>query len=268
MVPGVCSENAKPIFLYAGGSWLSESAKVPRFDTNGKVVHVCVCVNNYCNIHWLVLFNTRMKQQCFSSSTKAQEFLSKAANADKAIEFRVSSGEDMVSLLEMFGSTFSLGSCLRVCLFDCLFMCLFICLFVCVCVFCLLGLLFVSNCYLLCDTVIQVVLEEQTSQGAADSQPMSLYALMVSMEKKGHLDTKLTGHLVDRPPAVKRGEDRDHIQVTHEAFSVFRPNAVNVKSAKSTNMAGLIGNKVLSASAHLQLVWRSSGCQFSCLIFG
>lgn len=43
MVPGVCSENAKPIFLYAGGSWLSESAKVPRFDTNGKVVHVCVC---------------------------------------------------------------------------------------------------------------------------------------------------------------------------------------------------------------------------------
>ena len=30
LLPGVASENSKPIFLYAGGSWISESAKAPR----------------------------------------------------------------------------------------------------------------------------------------------------------------------------------------------------------------------------------------------
>ena len=28
LLPGVQSETAKPIFMYAGGSWISESAKV------------------------------------------------------------------------------------------------------------------------------------------------------------------------------------------------------------------------------------------------
>lgn len=30
LLPGVMSENSKPIFMYAGGSWISESAKAPR----------------------------------------------------------------------------------------------------------------------------------------------------------------------------------------------------------------------------------------------
>ena len=30
VLPGVCSPSAKPLFMYAGGSWVSESAKVPR----------------------------------------------------------------------------------------------------------------------------------------------------------------------------------------------------------------------------------------------
>ena len=103
------------------------------------------------------------------------------------------------------------------------------------------------------------MLEEQTSQGPADSKPMSFFELILSLEKKGILDAKLTGHHVDRPPSVKRGEERDRLEIAHESFSVFKPNSVTAKAAKGTNIAGLLGFKVLSMSAHLQLVWRSLG---------
>ena len=31
MLPGVQAENAKPLLMYAGGSWISESAKATQF---------------------------------------------------------------------------------------------------------------------------------------------------------------------------------------------------------------------------------------------
>eukprot|EP00435_Cladocopium_sp_Y103_P057161 s717_g19.t1 len=133
------------------------------------------------------------------TDAQAQEFLSKPANQDKAVEFRLASGED------------------------------------------------------------RVVLEEQSRQGPADSAPMTAYELIVSMEKKGILDCKLTGHAFDRPAAVKRGEERDRIEVTHEAFSLFKSNAVTTKRAKSTNVTGLIGYQALSNSQYVQLVWRTLG---------
>ena len=80
---------------------------------------------------------------------------------------------------------------------------------------------------------------------------------MLSMERKGILDCKLTGHTVDRPAAVKRGEERDRIEISHESYSVFKPNSVSAKQAKATNIAGLLGFKALNTSNHLQLVWRS-----------
>ena len=33
VLPDVCSSSAKPLFMYAGGSWISESAKVPGLRT-------------------------------------------------------------------------------------------------------------------------------------------------------------------------------------------------------------------------------------------
>ena len=102
----------------------------------------------------------------------------------------------------------------------------------------------------------KVVLEEQTSQGPADSNPMTLFELVLMLERKGILDTKITGHGVDRPPSVKRGEETDRLEVVHESYSLLKPNAVTIKTAKSTNIAGLAGYKVLSASNYLVLVWR------------
>lgn len=88
---------------------------------------------------------------------------------------------------------------------------------------------------------------------------MSMNKLLLSMERRGILDCKLTEHQMDRPAAVKRGEERDRIEINHEAYSLFKPNAATSKNAKSTNLAGLIGYKRLSGSAHLQLVWRVFG---------
>lgn len=100
-------------------------------------------------------------------------------------------------------------------------------------------------------------MEESTSQGPADSAPMSLYQMIHSFEKRGVLDLSVTGHTVDRPASVKRGEEPDRIEVQHEAFSVFRPNAVTARACKGTNVAGFLGYKPLEASNCLQLVWRN-----------
>lgn len=44
ILPGCHSENAKPLFMYAGGSWISESAKVSWFQTNVCYVSTaCLC---------------------------------------------------------------------------------------------------------------------------------------------------------------------------------------------------------------------------------
>lgn len=101
-----------------------------------------------------------------------------------------------------------------------------------------------------------MVLEEQTSTGAQDVGPMTVYELLVSFEKRGHLDLTLTGHKCDRPPEVRRGERSDAISVVHENHSVFKPNAVAPKSAKGTNVAGVIGLKTLSSSSYCCLLWR------------
>ena len=56
-----------------------------------------------------------------------------------------------------------------------------------------------------------------------------------SFEKRGVLDLSVTGHTVDRPASVKRGEEPDRIEVQHEAFSVFRPNAVTARAFWGTS---------------------------------
>ncbi|CAK9111498.1 Uncharacterized protein SCF082_LOCUS51755 [Durusdinium trenchii] len=99
----------------------------------------------------------------------------------------------------------------------------------------------------------KVVLEETTSQGAADTAPMRRYDLIVMLEKKGILDTSVTGHAVDRPAEVKRGEEQDRVEVVHESYSLFKPNNVAAKTAKATNVAGVVGFKALSSSNYLQL---------------
>lgn len=105
----------------------------------------------------------------------------------------------------------------------------------------------------------EVVLEEQTSQGLVDTGPMSLFRLVLSFEKRGHLDLKITGHAIDRPANVRRGEAPDCVTVTHQSHSVFKPNAVQARNVKGTNVAGLIGNKCLAASQYLTMVWRFLG---------
>lgn len=92
-----------------------------------------------------------------------------------------------------------------------------------------------------------------------DTGPFSLYELLISLEKRGHLDQTLTGHSYQRPPAVARGEQRDTFTVSHTSHSVFKPNNVNQKQLKGSNIAGYVGMTRLEASSYLCLVWRASG---------
>lgn len=149
---------------------------------------------------------------------QAKDYISKAENQNKAVEFRLESGESKV------------WSCQHV----------------------ILGLGLVNFVCI----APKVVLEEQGTQGASDGPPSSLFTLIVQLEKRGLLDLKLTGHKIDRPPDVKRGESADRIDVIHETYSVFKPGQVALKTAKQTNLAGLIGYKALSSSQYLTLVWR------------
>ncbi|CAK9043211.1 unnamed protein product [Durusdinium trenchii] len=142
--------------------------------------------------------NTRILGAC-TANARPLDFMSKEANANKAVEFNLSSSNE------------------------------------------------------------RVVLEEQTSTGLQDVGPMSVYQLLVSFEKRGHLDLKLTGHQCERPPEVQRGERSDAINVTQVEHSVFKPNAVLPAKAKGTNIAGVIGVKCLAASEFLVLLWRSLG---------
>ena len=54
-----------------------------------------------------------------------------------------------------------------------------------------------------------MILEETTSNGVADSAPISMYDLIVKMETQGHLDPKISGHTLSRPVAVQRGAEAD-----------------------------------------------------------
>lgn len=102
-----------------------------------------------------------------------------------------------------------------------------------------------------------MVLEESGPNGNSDSNPMTLYALLTTLEKRGVLDSKLTGHKVSRPAEVQRGEAPDTLVISHESFSVFKPNPIaKVQNVKSSNIAGYIGLRALMTSKYIQMVWR------------
>ncbi|CAJ1431871.1 unnamed protein product, partial [Effrenium voratum] len=128
-----------------------------------------------------VSLNMGQTVTCHLVENKAKDFLGKTANENKAVEFRLSGGGQIV------------------------------------------------------------LLEEQTARGPTDGSPTTLYDTVVKLEKQGCLDLKVTGHTISRPPSVQRGEESDRLEVAHTDFSVFKPNPVNEKKAKGTNVAGVIG---------------------------
>ena len=103
-----------------------------------------------------------------------------------------------------------------------------------------------------------MVLEESGPTGITDSRPMTVYNLLTTLERRGILDSKLQGHKVARPPEVQRGEAADSLTITHEQFSVFKPNpVVKVQQVKASNIAGYIGLRALTSSEYITMVWRS-----------
>ena len=75
-IPGINSPNAKPVFLYAGGSWISDHAKAR-------------------SVRVLFLSKETMTQMN-AKHDEAADFIAKDVNQDKGLEFRLESQEDMV----------------------------------------------------------------------------------------------------------------------------------------------------------------------------
>lgn len=57
--------------------------------------------------------------------------------------------------------------------------------------------------------ISKVVWEETTARGASDSAPMKMYDRVYALEKRGSLDFTITGHKMERPAEVLRGEESD-----------------------------------------------------------
>lgn len=130
---GVASAGARAMFLYAGGGWISDNAKAGRFFS-------------------------------LEADLQAKDFISKPANENKAVEFRLSSADQMASWHEG-----PLG-CLH----------------------------------------FQVVLEETSSENkTSDSAPMTLFDLIVLLEKRGIFDATVSCHSCERPASVQRGDESD-----------------------------------------------------------
>ena len=98
---------------------------------------------------------------------------------------------------------------------------------------------------------------EKPDNKSEDGSLQTLHELVLSMEKQGLVDLTISGHKVERPAAVKKGLSEDTLDVKHESYSCFRPNAVSLKNAKYQNFAGVIGVKNLPSSPDLVMVWRS-----------
>lgn len=99
-------------------------------------------------------------------------------------------------------------------------------------------------------------MEEQGTNGTTDSAPMTLYDLYLMLEKRGVVDFQVTSHDVDRPADVKAGNAADCLDVKHTSYSVYKPNPVQQKNVKSSNLGGFLNYKTLENSKYLQLIWR------------
>jgi hypothetical protein len=85
---------------------------------------------------------------------------------------------------------------------------------------------------------------------------MTLYDLYLMLEKRGVVDFQVTSHDVDRPADVKAGNAADCLDVKHTSYSVYKPNPVQQKNVKSSNLGGFLNYTTLENSKYLQLIWR------------
>lgn len=90
-VLGAATQNSRPLFLYAGGSWISDSAKVglsclvlfiPKFDLK----------------QLFVILDFKF-QYLLVTCQQAKDYLSKPANENKAVEFKIHGPDDLDSQL-------------------------------------------------------------------------------------------------------------------------------------------------------------------------
>lgn len=73
---------------------------------------------------------------------------------------------------------------------------------------------------------------------SGDGKVATLRAVLHAVERSGMVEITLGGHSCSRPPDVKQGRCDDYFNVAPEGDELlWRPNTVQAKSLKSTNLA-------------------------------
>ncbi|CAK9062831.1 Uncharacterized protein SCF082_LOCUS32651 [Durusdinium trenchii] len=91
---------------------------------------------------------------------------------------------------------------------------------------------------------------------SGDGKVATLRAVLHAVERSGMVEFTLGGHSCSRPPDVKQGRCDDYFNVAPEGDELlWRPNTVQAKSLKSTNLASHFTFTQLHGSS-LRLVWQ------------
>ena len=92
-------------------------------------------------------------------------------------------------------------------------------------------------------------------QDAGSDGPITTIRLMLqTLERKGDVDYSVGGHTCSRPPSVQQGTSTtDFFELKPDEMLLWRPQAVQAKNLKGTNIASHFAYSMLDKSP-LQLV--------------
>ncbi|CAE7832629.1 unnamed protein product [Symbiodinium microadriaticum] len=68
---------------------------------------------------------------------------------------------------------------------------------------------------------------------------MTLRSVLHKLEADGHVDVTLGGHTFVRPPSVANGQQKDFFHITKTSELCWRPNGMQIKSAKMNNIMSM-----------------------------
>ena len=87
-------------------------------------------------------------------------------------------------------------------------------------------------------------------EGGVDGPLQTFRTILQNIEAKGTVDYNVGGFSVLRPPEVQQGKAPDHFVVKPEEGNpvVWRPQAVQAKNLKATNIASYFAYSALTGS--------------------
>ena len=89
-----------------------------------------------------------------------------------------------------------------------------------------------------------------SQEAGADSALQPFRCILQHIEKQGVVDYHVGGHKVSRPQSVQQGKEDDRFEVAPDETGpiIWRPQAIQSKNLKATNVASHFAYSALTAS--------------------